>query len=811
MDTVKHQPLDLQLNEELGALKRLRERIKELGYAIDYLDRKITLYYAVDFSEIFSYLHHTEEEDRNIIGVTLDPQDRETSFLQYRLGLTHLFNSFAKTLYVLPSHTVEMWTYARTQGQKKLADGDQGLQLLERTRSLNPDLTTLLASVKDATQSEAASQELLTFVKSSEFGPLCVDVSEFVKSYKRGNVLRNLLSGGQISTRIDHLLSKHKIAATELKEPSEKEISPVFKRFPKLTKDLKPLSTRIDARAFLFLRNINRLLDKANARLILITRDIHLLEIAQSLSEDPSFEWSEARQCLRGIESVFLDLTLTGSASTESKRQWILESEMKLASMQESISRTLSRMKAEDSHSQASGLATVGNRLLKETAQLWNEQINVKLSLASAFIPWLERTFLEISSGENLPETFRNFRVEYQTLTNLLEYFSTPVYRTVAGQDVKAIWNTIEMDCLRMGFLNVLGEEGAERLTQVLTQTLTTSSGDSKTILYSKRFFKLPELQLVSETYRKRLKSLATDNAQQYEKSFILIIKEVVTGFNEPEDFLIMAFLLGLLDEWQQALEMVEKCRRVVADLPESSIQPPIIPSEIDYLSSAIKHRLAQTVVDPERAIALLIEAYDDIVRAKNALPDEPRYLVAEAGTAMLYHEKIKTLRLEPASPEISSLIEGQPEILSEGEAIEQTKRALSLLTSSDVRLRIVILNNLAFAEVLSDHPSLDEADEYLRQADEVIDNTSGKQALLLSAVLPHIDETKLMLRARYAVDEKNMAVLEESIHKLQTMAEETDLIEYEKRGFISHIQIINGWIRTVVNAVDIDAGREQL
>lgn len=789
---MKHKALDIELEEELSALKKLRERVNELRYAMDYFDKETTLYYAVDFSEIFSYLHYDEEDDRNIIGVTLDLQDQERRFLQYRLALTHLFNSFADTLYVLPSHTIEMWAYARTQARKKGVTEDQAARLLERTRSLNPDLKVLLDSLKDKAQSPKISHQLLTFVKSSEFGPLCVDVSEFVNSYKRGNVLRNLIANGRISTRTDSILRKHGITFAELKEPSEDEISQVFNKFPPVVKKLRPFSTRVDARAFLFLRNINQLLTRANARMILITRDTHLLEIAQSIGNDSPLGWNDARQSLRGIESIFLDLILTSSPSRESKRRWVLESDLKLATIQDSLQRSLNQIHRDRSYSVSPPLASVGKRVLNDTVQLWDQHINVKLSLASTFMPWLGETFQKISSHDDLPETFKTFRHEYQTLTNLLEYFSTPTYRSVAGQDIEAIWNGIEMDCIRMGLLNILGKEGAERISQIFAQTLTTPSGDSKTILHSKRFFKMPSLQLVSKKYRDKLKLLQTANTDEYEKALVSIIREAVSGFNKPEDFLIIAFLLGLLDEWHQAFEVMEKCRQVIADLPPSSLLDRIIPPEVDYFSSAIKRRLAQMSGDTATEAKLYLDAYDDITNARNAAPDEPRYLVAEAATAMLYHELLKRVGSD------AGVSFYPPKILSEAEAKAQSKRALDLLPTDEVRLRAVILNNLAFGAVLADNPSFEEAEFYIRQIDEAIKNADEVQAALLSGVLPHIHETKVMLRARNAVDTNNLGVIKECLHEVSKMAQDADLLEYEKRGFISHIEILNNWIRRI-------------
>lgn len=801
MVKLKQKALDIQLEEQLNAVRRLRERIYELQYAIDYVHRGRTLYYAVDFSEIFSYLHYDEEEDRNIIGVTLDLQDSEKNFFQYRLGLTHLFNSFASPLYILPSHTLEMWNYARSQVKAKAFTEDQAIRLFERTRSLSPDLKSLLGSLKEGDESKKISQELLAFVKSPEFGPLCVDVSEFVNSYKKGNVLKNLIRDGRVSTRIDNLLLDHGIKFTELKEPSTEEVSEIFQKFPRANRYRSPFSTRVDARAFLFLRNMNRLLNPKNAQLILVTRDTHLLEIAQAIGDNPSFEWNEARQCLRGIESIFLDLILASVSSPEAKRAWISESEGKLARMQEAVEHTLAGVRFNNTQSQAVHFAQMGKNVLKESAQLWEEHINLKLSLSSNFIPWLEHSLHEASSGQKMPESFKGFRRAYQTLTNLLEYFSKETYRTAATEDVESIWKGIEIDCMSMGLLNALGQEGADTLSQILAQTLITPSGEKRTIIHSKLFHKMPSLQLVSRTYRRKLSSLRMEGSEEYEKILYSIITEAVSGRNKPEDFLIMAFLLGLLNEWEQALVAIEKCYELIADLPPSP-SPPIIPSEVDYFASAIKRRLAQISDDPLGATRLYIEAYKDIVRARQAIPDDVRYLVAESASANLYRELVNKLGLETATDE-AGIRAGLPyEILSQSDAKMQYSRALSIAKNNgDIRMTVVILNNLAFTEVFADTPSFEEADSYIKEMDEIVKNATGEQAVLLSGILPHIDETKIMLRGSRAYHQKVAESLRECVESLTRMMEDRGLLEYEKRGFVSHIDSLNKWLQELAEA----------
>ncbi|HYJ85531.1 MAG TPA: hypothetical protein VEW46_05730 [Pyrinomonadaceae bacterium] len=788
--------LRAQLDAELRALRRLRERLLELRYFFDWEKEGTTLYYAVDFSEIFSYLHRDEEDDRKVIGVSLDQQNSESNALHYRLALTHLFNSFAKPLYILPSHVLEMWSYVKTAGiriGKKPGYEEQPNQLIEGIRSLPNEVKSLLNSLGDKTQSLAASQQLLNFVKSAEFGPLCVDVSEFVAWHKRGNVLNNLIRQGRLSPRISNLLLVNNIDPSLLPEPSHEEITKIVRIFETLHAGRPPFATNVDARAFLVLRNLNQILAQAGIRIILITRDTQLLRVVNTLAEERWFQWDEARRCVRGIESIFIDLTLTSTTSLDSKRKWVTESERKLGLMYESVQLTLNRMKTDTS---VQSFAAMGERVLKDTTQLWDQHINIKLSLASKAIPWLGKAFLDISK-EDLPETFKPFRAEYQILQNLVEYLSTNTYRDLAVEDVKNIWRGIETDCLRIGFLNLLGEEGAKKVSRILTQTFTTPSGISKTILHSRRFLRMPSLQLVSKTYQGKLKALRTQDKEQFEKMLVSLITEVVSGFDEPEDLLVMAFLLGLLEEWSHSLEVIMKCRQIVSKQSKSWLAGRIIPSEIDYLSSAVNRRLAQLAEGDEKALGFYLQAYKDSQRARMAMPEDPRYLTSEAANAMMYRETIRMVSL--AHKDTTWTDKYDILVLDEAKVNNQFIMALGLAKRmEDVRLTIIILNNLAFMEALADSPKLQDAEHYIKQIDEAMLKASEEEQLLFSGVVTHINETKLMLRARRAREAAESDVLRDCIKELALMLNLTDLLEAEKKTFAYHLEIVNRWLEEI-------------
>ena len=163
----------------------------------------------------------------------------------------------------------------------------------------------------------------------------------------------------------------------------------------------------------------------------------------------------------------------------------------------------------------------------------------------------------------------------------------------------------------------------------------------------------------------------------------------------------------------------------------------------------------------------------------------------------MLYREIVQKQNLRLGTDTASRPgSEFELPILSEVAIKDQLRLALSLATTNaDVRLRIIILNNLAFAEVIADNPNFEEAHLYLGQMDEIMANANEEQSLLFSGVLPHINETKVMLGAKQARVRRDPRALAASVKELLKIGESDDLVESEKRSFLSHLGIVNRWI----------------
>ena len=309
----------------------------------------------------------------------------------------------------------------------------------------------------------------------------------------------------------------------------------------------------------------------------------------------------------------------------------------------------------------------------------------------------------------------------------------------------------------------------------------------------------MPSLQFVSRPFQRASKALQVENQEKYDRAFISLITEAMSGMHEPEDFLFMAFVLGMIDEWPEALNMAKKSQQITAEIEPSAMNPVVDPSEVDYFTAIAKRKVAELEDDPINATQGYVEAYSDILRARQAKPEDPRYMKEQAATAMLYHEAVKMVNRWSGMTNRKDFIESQPLLLSEMEAKELYQRALK--DTDDLRLKVAILNNLAFAEVLSDTPSFEDAERHLEQIDDFIRVESESQMPLLDGVLPHINDTRVMVRARRAREDKNIEVLNECIEELNAKASKDDLSKTERKTYLSHVTIMKNWLQELTQA----------
>src|SRR5215207_2022950 len=117
--------LTANLRNQKAELEKFRERVSALKLGIIYQQQNASnrVYYTVDFSEIYSYLHYGDPDVSNF-GLSVPPtreEGRSKTGEHHYLALTHLFNSFSPSpLYLLQPYMLEMYSYTRMQAHHSL-------------------------------------------------------------------------------------------------------------------------------------------------------------------------------------------------------------------------------------------------------------------------------------------------------------------------------------------------------------------------------------------------------------------------------------------------------------------------------------------------------------------------------------------------------------------------------------------------------------------------------------------------------------------------------------------------------------------
>src|SRR6185369_16206418 len=199
-DSKEERIADLECHKQ--TLQRVRERVNELKSGIEFKSQpQNELYYSVDFSEIYSYLHYGDPRVHySGLNFFSSGEDRkEKSERQHFFALTHLFEKFTeKPLYLLQPYVLEMYSYAKTQAHH-LRRSDKTLAELVSSvaHGLKPEHTDLIKTPDKL--SEEQKQELLEVMKT-DYPKLSIDLLEFERWQvrneelkNRGQLLKNLL------------------------------------------------------------------------------------------------------------------------------------------------------------------------------------------------------------------------------------------------------------------------------------------------------------------------------------------------------------------------------------------------------------------------------------------------------------------------------------------------------------------------------------------------------------------------------------------------------------------------------------------
>ena len=786
------------LKSHKKTLQRFRDRVHEVKVGIEYKSQaNHKLYYSVDFSEIYSYLHYGDPAV-HYSGVNFfssGEEGRLKSEQQHYLALTHLFQSFSENpLYLLQPYVLEMYSYARTQAHH-LRKSKRTLSdlIASVTRELKPEHTALLKTPDQL--SEQQKIDLLEIMKT-EYPRLSIDLLEFERWFTRneelntrGQLLKQLLASRKLSHRTDEILKECGIRDSEMEKPSLEEEKRVVDAFPPLRSDEeeRQFSRLVDARALLLLRNMNRLLEGRNARMVLITRDMKSPKVAETLQS--WFGWSDVKHYFYGIEAVYLDLLLQ-PAEPEQKLEWLNKADKSLKDMLDSVQLVLNEINADESI-EVSGVARA---MLEQNSRKWDELVEVEFIRTSPSVEWLGSDFVqkrvltaaERRSDEDQPLVKPN---DSQMLTQLVTFVDSPDFQDVAAEDAGKLWHGIVADAFNMNTLGIFSDRLSEMMAQ-LKLLLPSKTDDPeafrKVIAQSRSFLNMPTIHFENTRYNEFVKNF---QPWRYEDEKLLnqlgrILEELfshaASNPEKPENCLFMAFVMGMHDHWDPALEMAEYGSERIKERR----------SEFDYfLAYARYRRVDMHNYASLQALEQFVLADNHIRAALKANPYDARYLERRGAIALRYHHTVSSLPkewlAELPNADIASITEAR------GFLNQAVQRA-----GHDRKISVRALNNLAYSYATSDPPELEEAETAVKQIETEFDAATNDQDNSLPNIerWPFVMDTIWYIGAMIAYKRHDAERLSHKRQLFERALETANLLEREANSIADHIREIQNW-----------------
>lgn len=795
-------------------LQTFRERVNELKGGIEFRSQPgNSLYYSVDFSEIYSYLHYDDSTVHHF-GLKISAggeEGRTKAAQQHYLALTHLFHSFwEKPLYLLQPYVLEMYSYARTQAHqlRKLERTLSGL-ISSFTTQLKPERTALLKAPEKLTEEQKV--ELLQVMKA-EYPTLSIDLLEFERwhtrnkeLHTRGQLLKELLTNHRLSHRTDEILKECGIRDSELEKPLLEEEKRVVEAFPPLRsqEEDRQFSRLVDARALLLLRNMNRVLEPRNARLVLITRDTKSPKVAEKLEAEEWFGWTGVKKYFYGIEAIYLDLILQPVLDDE-KLEWLTRADCVLGEMLGSVEQVLEESESNGSISTATEISTGARNLLAQNSENWDQLVGVEFIRTSPTVEWLGKDFvtervLATSQGKaGEPQVSKDDSLMLQHLVTLVD---SNDFQEVATEDANKLWDGLAADVFGMNSLGIF----SDRLNDLLAQMKTLLPGKSDqsrlfryVIANSRSFLNMPTIHFENRLYNEFVKNFQPwrykdeEKLDQLGRELAELFSLAASNTEKSENCLFMAFVMGMFDYWDQALEMAEHGSERIKEKR----------SEFDYFLAFAKYRKVDMHnEDPSDALQHYIQANANILEALRANPYDPRYLKRRGTITLKYHQARRRL-FELGIPK-EALVEAT-DIASEAEAIGFLKYAASH-AKTDRRTRVRALNNLAFTYGTSEPPRLEEAEDCIRQIEREFELATNEPDNSLPEIddWPFVMDTFWYIGAKIAYSRGDATELKRNAERLHIALEKSNTLDAEKRAIEAHIREI----QELQNKLDGGAG----
>lgn len=622
----------------LEDLCSIKEQILLLRSDAAFKEQGGKLFYALDFCEIYGYLQieaGIEETDFLIIY-----KDLEKANASYRLAMVHLFNRFADKFYLLGPHLGEMWLHFMTL-REKLEKASS--TLYKKAIGIGQREIEILKPLMDKKSGESLSDDetnqILGLVKD-QFENICVEISNFIN---KNNYVYRLDRLKEFMHKLEH--TENILKGLTIKNfgdlnPTISEQQEFYDAFPEESKRSR-VNVLNDAFAMGYLYKINKLLESKNAKLLLITRD-KLIRAALNILKESNSIFCKCESYLRNTYFVFLDIIMYSFDSIEEKKKWLDESLERIGNIEKSII----SISTEGQFSLK--LQTVIESFLRE----WESQIELRLSMAVNKLGLIPLTV----AGEERDDLLEKIKDEdskqkYKLLKDFFQFLSLKSYQESVKKECKNIESKMTMDELLFSFsasinIHLSGEEQALRNVEQLQLCI---------------------LQFDSDELQKSFDKINWESDSKKKLGIIQYLSNRIISSllsQEPEYWLFMAYILGIVNDWSNALTLAQKGLELATG-KEAFIKSSY---EIHYFMSIARRMIAMSEKDKVEKPKGLLEAYKLVNTCFIKNPNDPRFICELITLAYKYNEAKNILLIKNFL--------GDEDVISEDEMCKLLKRA---------------------------------------------------------------------------------------------------------------------------------------
>jgi hypothetical protein len=751
--------------------------LKDLKDDLNYTYDGNTLAYAVDFTEIFAYVNPSPQKAHQIsssIGIDFEEASR-----QHLLTLHHLFYSFDindtpnnKKLYLLPPYVNELLAFAKKAAEavrKAPATREAASKMLSGLSERNRRF--LLESINAGSELDSRRKSKLVEIVKGDFKTICADVTKLIVFKEQSNRWDILVKNGVLDLDIDDFLTKKKLPLlTSVDYIDSDAIDKILDKFDPDLLEEKYFQKRHDAEALTLLGSINNYLTKSKAKMLLLTRDESIFNAVKELDKS-SEEHTYIAEFIRRPETIFFDLILVGCDRKE-KEAWLDESINHIGELKSEVDGLIEtwRRREQDDFGKAQYLVhrrVLLSALIQKVFHSWNQRINLQLSNSAEKIPWISK-IKDVESKDFKNES----KTDIDTIASVKRVFNfveSEEYGEIAIEEAKHVFIDLILYLKRVLFMKELREATSKTEPQFPKVDVGTVEDEDKNLLLPPVSSKLPFLEFKSDTYRKLFrdfKGAISNKATSYSDALNPLLEATVKGPVEPEDLLFMAFILCVVERWESALSMLEEAGANYRNSDLDFDQVEFFTAYIEGIKAENGENLFEKIEGLNKACSLLSN-----VIARNS--GDPRYLKVFSGIMLKYldlklhldelNEEKAIEAVEKAMKEQGISIAKAKKHLKKAWEIQQLKDSLP----DDLRMRVEILNNLLFIEVVADKPDYQEAYKWRTKMDTEFKRLSMKHSRAAEAIEPYLDDTKMMMRARKAKEESDVATLEKCIDEI--------------------------------------------